>query len=49
MSAKSLTPGACFAEAAAAVGAELLDLDGEPSYAESDPMHLDAEGHRAVR
>jgi len=48
MAAKSRTLGARFAEAAEAVGAELLDLDGIVSYAAHDPIHLEADGHRAV-
>jgi len=46
--AKSRTLGVRFADAAEAVGAELLDLDGVVRYTEEDPMHLDADGHRAV-
>jgi lysophospholipase L1-like esterase len=46
--AKSRMLGARFANAAEAVGAELLDLDGVVAYAEDDPIHLDAEGHRAL-
>lgn len=46
--AKSRTLGARFAEAAEAVGAELLDLDGVVCYAAEDPIHLDADGHRAL-
>ena len=45
---KSRTLGARFAEAAEAVGAELLDLDGVVRYAEEDPIHLDADAHRAL-
>lgn len=48
MAVKSRTLGARFAEAAEAVGAELLDLDGVVRYAEEDPIHLDADGHRAL-
>lgn len=48
VAAKSRTLGARFAEAADAVGAELLDLDGVVSYADEDPFHLDADGHRAL-
>ena len=40
--------GTCFAEAAAAVGAELLDLDGVVEYSEADPIHLDADAHRRL-
>jgi lysophospholipase L1-like esterase len=46
--AKSRTLGARFADAAQAAGAELLDLDGVVRYTEEDPMHLDADGHRAL-
>jgi len=48
MAAKSRTLGARFAGAAEAVGAELLDLDGVVRYAEEDPIHLDADAHRAL-
>ena len=48
MAAKSRTLGARFAEAAEDVGAELLDLDGVVRYAIEDPIHLDADGHRAL-
>ena len=48
MATKSLMLGACFADAAAAVGAEYLDLAGVVSYSEPDQMHLEAEGHHAV-
>jgi lysophospholipase L1-like esterase len=48
MAAKSRALGARFADAAEAVGAELLELDGIASYAEQDPIHLAADGHRAV-
>jgi lysophospholipase L1-like esterase len=48
MAAKSRTLGARFADAAEAVGAKLLDLDGVVGYAEEDPIHLDADGHRAL-
>jgi lysophospholipase L1-like esterase len=47
MAAKSRTLGERFADAAEAVGAKLLDLDGVVRYAEEDPIHLDADGHRA--
>jgi lysophospholipase L1-like esterase len=46
--AKSRTLGVRFADAAEAVGAELLDLDGVVRYSEEDPMHLDADGQRAL-
>jgi lysophospholipase L1-like esterase len=46
--AKSQTLGARFAEAAQAVGVELLDLDGVVRYAEQDPIHLEADAHRAL-
>jgi lysophospholipase L1-like esterase len=45
---KSRTLGMRFAEAAEAVGAALLDLDGVVRYSEEDPIHLDAEAHRAL-
>ena len=45
---KSQTLGQCFAEAAQMVGAELLDLAGVLRYSEDDPIHLDADGHRAL-
>ena len=48
MAAKSRTLGARFAEAAEAVGAELLDLDGVVRYADEDPIHLDAGAHRTL-
>ncbi len=48
MAGKSRALGARFAEAAEAAGAELLDLDGIVSYADHDPIHLEADGHRAV-
>lgn len=48
MAAKSRTLGARFAVAAETVGAELLDLDGVVRYAEEDPIHLDADAHRAL-
>lgn len=48
MAAKSGTLGARFAEAAAEVGAELLDLDGVVGYSEEDPIHLDADSHRLL-
>jgi lysophospholipase L1-like esterase len=48
MAAKSLTLGAHFADAAAAAGAELLDLNGVVRYADEDPIHLDADAHRAL-
>src|SRR6266516_3333067 len=41
--AKSRTRGVRFA-----VAAELLDLDGVVRYTEEDPLHLDADGHRAL-
>jgi len=46
--AKSRTLGVRFADAAEAVAAELLDLDGVVRYSEEDPLHLDADGHRAL-
>jgi lysophospholipase L1-like esterase len=46
--AKSQTLGARFAEAAQASGVELLDLDGVVRYAEQDPIHLEADAHRAL-
>ena len=46
--AKSHMLGAHFAQAAAAVGAKLLDLDGVVRYADADPIHLDAAGHHAL-
>jgi lysophospholipase L1-like esterase len=46
--AKSRTLGSRFADAAKEVGAELLDLDGVVAYAEEDPIHLDADAHRAL-
>ena len=45
---KSQTLGQSFADAAEAVGAELLDLAGVVRYSEDDPIHLDADGHRAL-
>jgi lysophospholipase L1-like esterase len=45
---KSQTLGRCFADAAAAVGAELLDLDGVLQYSVDDPIHLDADAHAAL-
>lgn len=48
VSAKSQTLGARFAEAAQTVGVELLDLAGVVRYAEEDPIHLDAAGHRTL-
>ena len=45
---KSRALGKCFADAAQALGAELLDLDGVVGYSEADPIHLDADGHRAL-
>jgi lysophospholipase L1-like esterase len=48
VAAKSRALGALFADAAEAVGAQLLDLDGVVSYSDEDPMHLDADGHRAL-
>lgn len=48
MAAKSRSLGARFAESVEAVGAELLDLDGVVAYAEEDPIHLDADAHRAL-
>ena len=48
MAAKSRTLGARFAEAAGDLGAELLDLDGVVRYSEEDPIHLDADAHRAL-
>lgn len=46
--AKSRALGARFAVAAEAAGAELLDLDGVVRYSEEDPIHLDADEHRAL-
>jgi lysophospholipase L1-like esterase len=46
--AKSLTLGERFADAAKAVGAELLDVDGVVRYSEDDPIHLDVAGHGAL-
>ncbi len=40
--------GPFFAEVCAALGCELLDLDGIASYTDYDPEHLDAEGNAAV-
>jgi lysophospholipase L1-like esterase len=48
MAAKSRTLGQHFAEAADAVGAELLDLRGVLRYSEEDPIHLDGAGHQAL-
>ncbi len=48
VAAKSRTLGARFADAAEAVGAQLLDLDGVVRYSDEDPLHLDADGHRAL-
>jgi lysophospholipase L1-like esterase len=48
VAAKSQTLGARFAEAAQAANVELLDLDGVVRYAEEDPIHLDADAHRAL-
>jgi lysophospholipase L1-like esterase len=45
---KSHGLGKCFAEAAEAVGAELLDLDGVVEYSEEDPIHLEADAHRTL-
>jgi lysophospholipase L1-like esterase len=45
---KSRTLGARFADAAQTAGVELLDLDGVVRYAEEDPVHLDADAHRAL-
>jgi lysophospholipase L1-like esterase len=45
---KSRTLGTFFADAAEAVGAELLDLDGVVRYSEDDPIHLDADAHRTL-
>jgi lysophospholipase L1-like esterase len=45
---KSLGLGGHFAEAARAVGAELLDLDGSVRYSEDDPIHLDSDAHRTL-
>jgi lysophospholipase L1-like esterase len=45
---KSRTLGTRFAAAAQSVGVELLDLDGVVRYAEEDPVHLDADAHRAL-
>jgi lysophospholipase L1-like esterase len=46
--AKSRTLGKCFVDAADAVGAEVLDLDGVVRYSDDDPIHLEADGHRAL-
>ncbi len=46
--AKSEHLGEHYAEAAALVGAEALDLKGVVSYCAEDPIHLDADGHRAL-
>lgn len=46
--AKSLTLEERFADAAEAVGAELLDLDGVVRYSDDDPIHLDVAGHHAL-
>ncbi len=40
--------GAAFAEVAALVGFELLDLDGVVAYSPIDLIHLDADGNAAV-
>jgi lysophospholipase L1-like esterase len=48
VAAKSQGLGAYFAEAARAVGAELLDLDGVVRYSEDDPIHLDADAHQTL-
>ena len=45
---KSQTLGQSFVDAAEAVGAELLDLASVVRYSEDDPIHLDADGHRAL-
>ena len=45
---KSRTLGKRFSESAEAVGAELLDLGGVVRYSEEDPIHLDADAHRAL-
>ena len=45
---KSRGLGARFADAAEAVGAELLDLEGVVRYADEDPIHLGAEAHRSL-
>ena len=45
---KSRTLGKWFADAADAVGAELLDLDGVVRYSDDDPIHLDADAHRTL-
>ena len=45
---KSQGLGKRFAEAAEAVGAELLDLDGVVAYSEEDPIHLEADAHRTL-
>jgi lysophospholipase L1-like esterase len=48
MAAKSRALGARFAEASEAAGAELLDLDRVVRYSDQDPIHLDADEHRAL-
>jgi lysophospholipase L1-like esterase len=45
---KSQTLGKHFADAANIVGAELLDLERVVRYSEEDPIHLDADAHRAL-
>ena len=45
---KSRRVGRHFADLAALLVCELLDLDGVASYSDLDGIHLDADGHAAV-
>lgn len=45
---KSQALGKCFVDAAATVGAELIDLADVLRYSDEDPIHLDADGHRIL-
>jgi lysophospholipase L1-like esterase len=45
---KSRKVGRHFADLAAELGFELLDLDGVASYSDLDGIHLEADGHAAV-
>jgi lysophospholipase L1-like esterase len=45
---RSRQVGRHFAELAALLGCELLDLDGVASYSDLDGIHLEADGHAAV-
>jgi lysophospholipase L1-like esterase len=48
MAVRSRDLGRYFAQAAEEARAELLDLDGVVRYAEEDPIHLEADAHRAL-